>query len=817
MKALSTLLLFCGILQPALAQISGKLTGPDGAGLPFVNVLLLNGADSSLAKGALTDGEGAYRIEHTAPGSYLLRVSSLGYQTWHSPEFELTAARPGKDMDTHALAEDTHVLAAVEVRAQKPLYQQEIDRTVVHVQSSVLTKGSSALQVLERSPGVMINRHSNTLTLNGKNDVMVMIDGKLTRLPAAQVIALLNSMSADNIQKIELITTPPAGYDAEGNAGLINIVTQKSEEAGTRGSFSLTGGYGMAGKGAGSLRLSHRRGKVTGYGTYSFSHDRSPYYWYSQGSQHMPAMGGALDGDFLSRTDASADNHNATLGLDLNLGKTTLGTGLAYNHSLAVNHVSNRGAYRSQPDSFLLMQAEVHGVSRWRNVSTNFYLEKQLREGEKINLDLDYLYYHNQSPTGVHASFSDRDGNEAEPAGALFSTRQQSVASTPISVGVVKFDYTRQLGGRLKMEAGMKGTHTESRSASTLQSLAGDDWVSSPTVGGRIRMQESIGAAYASFQLQPNPSVQLVAGARYEYSATRTGAEKAENRVERRFGKLFPSVFFSKKLGDQSDFQASYTKRISRPSYTDLASYVVYIDPMAVMTGNPTLRPTVSHTLKAGYNYRGYAFSVLLSHDNSPIVRGQLAESPTGDLLYLASQNLRYQNHLTFQANLPWRVTHWWSMNYGLTAGWREFQLVHTRESVRKTYFAYSLQGASTFTLPASFSLEVSGWYNSLSYDGSKQVNGFGMVNAGLKKELNHNRGSLQLSVSDLFKTMHIHMYFGRLTEEAFSVRSHVHYNGESRSSRIVKLTYAKSFGGAKIPGERPRSAGSREERDRVK
>ncbi len=85
--------------------------------------------------------------------------------------------------------------------------------------------------------------------------------------------------------------------------------------------------------------------------------------------------------------------------------------------------------------------------------------------------------------------------------------------------------------------------------------------------------------------------------------------------MERRFGKLFPSVFLSKKLGEQSDLQFSYTKRISRPSYTDLASYVVYIDPVSVLTGNSALRPTVSHTLKAGYNYRGYAFSVLMSHD----------------------------------------------------------------------------------------------------------------------------------------------------------------------------------------------------------
>jgi hypothetical protein len=349
MKALPALLLFCGLLQPARSQVSGKLTGPDGAGIPFVNVLLLNRADSSLAKGTLTDGEGAYRIEHTTPGGYLLRISGLGYQTWHLPAFELTAARPARDMGTHALAEDTHVLAAVEVRADKPLYGQEIDRTVVHVQSSVLTKGSSALQVLERSPGVMINRQSNTLTLNGKNDVMVMMDGKLTRLPVAQVIALLNGMSADNIEKIELITTPPAGYDAEGNAGLINIVTKKSAAKARRVLFRSRVGTAWSGKGPAACAFPTDRGKVTTHGTYSFSHDRSPYYWLAEGSQYMPALGGALDANFLSQTQSLADNHNATFGLDLALGKTTVGTGLAYNHNLSINDVSNRAAYRSQP------------------------------------------------------------------------------------------------------------------------------------------------------------------------------------------------------------------------------------------------------------------------------------------------------------------------------------------------------------------------------------------------------------------------------------------------------------------------------------
>ena len=815
MKTLNIFLLLLFLSLRALAQLSGKVTDARGEGVPFVNILLLNAVDSSLTKGAITDDAGAYRLANIAAGEYLLRLSAVGFQPYTSSAFTLTP-QESKSLGIQVMEEDTQQLEEVVVHAEKPLYQQETDRTVINVESSVMTQGSSALQVLERSPGVMIDYQNGGISLNGKTGVMVMLNGKLMRLPPAEVVNLLNGMSADHIEKIELLTTPPARYDAEGSGGMINIVTKQSEEEGPTGSFSATGGYGWGEKAASSINLVHHSGNASVYGSYSFLHDRTYHDVYLIGSQNVPALGGALNIHFWNTTKPVSNNHNATVGTDIRLKKTTLGGSMAYNNSLVTSDVFNRGEYTIMPDSFLLIRVNRQETNRWNNINTNLYLEKQLGEGERLNTSVDYLYYQNENPSEIYNTFSDNKDNRFAPEAGVLFTRLQGRATTSIQVGVGKVDYTHQLNDQLLLATGVKGTYTRSSSFSTIERRINDEWVGWLSASNDIAMQEAIGAAYSSLDWQINPSAKLTLGARYEYSHTRTDATKEENRVNRRLGKLFPSLFFSKNINNDASLDLSYTKRISRPTYNDLASYLIYSDPISAFTGNPLLKPTITNNLKIGYHYQGYSFSVLLSRDDHPIVRYQLTESPAGDLLYVSPQNVAYQNNLTFQADVPWKVNHWWSTNQGVIGGWRQFKLTHTPTPVVKTYFTYSVYGNHTFGLPKRFFIEISGFYNSLSYNGSIKVDGFGSINAGIKKELKDDRGTLQLAVSDLFKTMNIHSYFGTLTEEAFAINNHVSFNTESRNARIIKLTYSKSFGNNKIKrGRQDKSA--EEERSRVR
>jgi hypothetical protein len=185
--------------------------------------------------------------------------------------------------------------------------------------------------------------------------------------------------------------------------------------------------------------------------------------------------------------------------------------------------------------------------------------------------------------------------------------------------------------------------------------------------------------------------------------------------------------------------------------------------------------------------------------------------------MYLAPQNMAYQNNITFQANLPFTLASWWNMSYSFAGGLRQFKLDHTKEKLEKTYFTYTVNGSQTFVLPGSFSVEVSGWYNALQYEGSKKIDGLGMLNAGVKKELKNNRGSFQLSVTDLLKSMRVNGYFGALTEEAFSLKAHFTYRAESANTRIIKLTYSRSFGNTKTAGKKSRGAVSNDERLRIR
>jgi len=274
-------------------------------------------------------------------------------------------------------------------------------------------------------------------------------------------------------------------------------------------------------------------------------------------------------------------------------------------------------------------------------------------------------------------------------------------------------------------------------------------------------------------------------------------AKNRELTVNRKLGVLFPTVFLTRKLNDQSDLQLSYTKRISRPTYNDLASFAVYADPTAVVTGNSFLKPTITNNIKLGYNYKSYAFSLLFSRDDNPIVRWQLSESAARNLVLVSPQNLAWQHNINLQVNAPVRVNSWWSMSYGFSGGWRHFKLQHTKQPAEKKYMGYNLNFTQSFMLPKNFSAEFSGLYNSESYNGTIKAIGYGSLNAGIKKELGNNKGSFQASVTDFLGTLRTHSYNGAVTTEAFDIKSHVRYSAESRKFPIIRLSYSRSFGSA--------------------
>ncbi len=235
------LIFFClPLFSMAQTKIVGLVMNEKMQPLTGANVLLLKASDSSLVKGSGTGKDGSFSFENVKAGNYMVLATNVGFSNVYLPAIGIANAQPHMDLKIIQLTEEVVELREVSVQTRRPLLEQKIDRLVINVKNSITSAGSTALDVLERSPGVIVNRQANSISMSGKEGVMVMINGKINYMPVSALVQMLAGMNAGNIDRIELITTPPAGLDAQGNAGYINLVLITNPDFGFNGSFSAS-------------------------------------------------------------------------------------------------------------------------------------------------------------------------------------------------------------------------------------------------------------------------------------------------------------------------------------------------------------------------------------------------------------------------------------------------------------------------------------------------------------------------------------------------------------------------------------------------
>lgn len=818
MKSILFSMLFIAATQPVYSQLQGKVVNEQGAPIPFVNVLLLNASDSTMISGALSADDGHFEIDNipideSKTGSYILRLSLLGFENWYSDSFNYSLAQPVKDFGTLLLSEETILMDGVMVRAQRMQIEQSIEGTTVNVQSSLMSRGSSALQVLERSPGVMLDQRNNELMLNGKSGTLLMINGRPVRMAPSEVISLLEGMSADNLAKVELLTNPSAKYDAEGSAGIINLVTNQKDDEGTNGSASISAGYGWGAKEAHSINLNHRNGSINYYGAYSYNYDHYFTDFHGLGSQSIPSLGGEVNLDFKNNSTRKRGSHNATAGMEKEFGSgILLGGNIIYTNSTIRTSIYNDGNYIFEDDSFLHADINVSGKAVQNNLNTSLYTEKQLKNDGKISFDANHIYYNNFAPTQVESTYKDVNGDLTDPENEIYSPGNRGESMTNINIGVVKLDYETRIGSNMKLESGIKGSISKTGNEAIIESLRDNTWVADERNRSNMEINEKIGASYLSFHVSFDSLTTLTTGFRYEY----WDRDFSEEGLDRRFGKLFPSTFLSRTLSASSSLQLAYNRRITQPDYHDLTNFLRYNDPTSVFTGTPGLQPAISDNLKLGYQFIDKNISLVYTYETNPIARFQIVENDRSDLVIIAPQNIDYIRSLGAQAHIPVGITRWWNLTTGGTVSSRRFKLSYTRQPVTKSYIAYNFYLNQSFLLPKDFSVELSGFYNSDHYNGSVAVQGYGALNFGFKKDFKNNYGSLQFSITDILESMTIRSEYGALTEEAFNSRTTVKFQPESAHARIFRLSYSINFGNIKTKGFRQRQSGSQEERSRI-
>ncbi len=772
---------------------------------PAVNasVLLLQAKDSLLIKALVCDKKGTYSFNNVADGNYVIATNHVGYKQAYSTVLTINKANSDIAVADIMMTEEPASLKEVTVTAKKPLLEQKIDRLIINVENSITSAGNTALEVLERSPGLIVDHQNNIISMNGKNGVVLMMNGRLSHISVSALMQLLAAMPSGNIEKIELITTPPASLDAEGNAGYINIVLKENNNIGTNGSTSVTLGYGKGWITAANMSMNHRKGKVNIYGDVAYSRLKTPHtiYGYNTTSNNGNINETIFEGN---RVD-TVPNINGRLGIDVELTKHTVAGLLlsGYNNNYSQSeHNTSTIVLNGTADT--LIKHNNSEINHWYNYASNINLQHTFNKDDKLLFNLDYIFYYNNQPVNYYSEYYNKENKFIY--GQFFRSGKQ----TPSRFWVAAFDYSKKLTSRISMEAGIKQTITSFNNALSFERLLQDKWVKENSLSATYKLKEDYTAAYTTFNITINKSTEAKAGLRFEHTNSNLGTGDIKNIVNRHYGNFFPSVFLTHKLNENSSMDLSYSRRITRPTFNDLAPFTYYANANTLITGNPTLQPSVSDNFKAGYTFKKYLLSLSYSFDDNAISGFQPQSDSVSNKVIVMPQNFINQKTASLVLSLPFSVTKWYEMQYNITARWQGINALYKSARVSITQTNFIINGNQRFTLPKDFSLEISGYYQSPMLFGLGRSKPTGSLDAGIKKKLAGNGGNLVFNATNVLNTTFFSAYVN-LPEQNLIGGIKIYY-----ARPAFRVTYQRSFGKEKLRATRKYSTGAEDEKGRV-
>ncbi|MGB4957919.1 MAG: TonB-dependent receptor [Saprospiraceae bacterium] len=787
----------------AQSKVSGNVIDASGSGLGYANVLLMEAKDSSFFRGEIANDDGNYIFQNIPPGSYFCQISMVGYPEENTSVFEIKGSSDVIELGTVTLDESL-MLQTVEIVAKRAFLEQKIDRMVVNVSNSITNAGGNALQVLQRSPGVQINRMTKSISLVGKEGVIVMINGKISRIPQDAVVQMLEGMNSDNIDRIELIHTPPANYEAEGNAGIINIVLKSTGDEGLNGTYSLNVGRGRGDKYGGSVNFNFRNKSVNLFGGYDRNYDLNPqvftnYRGVKQGSDF-------LETDTRSeRPHTPTTGQNARFGADFQLSdKTVVGvlTTLLDRdwYMEAVNYASyfRNGALESK---ISMPNSEINHA---RSYTANINLTHKFSDHQTLNIDADWVQYNINNPSNYEVNSTLANGG----GDAQYSLRIGK--KTPIGIGVVKMDYAMDIAKNIKIETGIKYTETGFDNDIVVDSAGvAKNWINLKDYTSFSILDENVTGSFASISAKISDRTDIKAGLRYEYTNTNLSAADLPNIVDRHYPTWFPSVFLNHKLTEKNSVNLSYSRRITRPGLMQMASFLVFSDPTTLLGGNPAIQPSFTNALKLDLTHNSVRLGLSYSIEDSPIGIVPSVDSKTNRQVN-SWQNLIDTKVANANLYFPLHPISGWdaTSNFFVNSVRTNFKLDGKPLQIQNFNYGFNIN--NTIKLAESYTIEVSGNYNSPSYWGVARWRATGSFNVGIQKNLGDRWGDLRFSASDIFLSSN---WYGSTDQPDVNLLVDVSFQF---AERIFMLSWTNTFGNSKLKSSRNRQTGSAEELRRI-
>ncbi len=703
-------------------------------------------------------------------------------------------------------SDSVHQLNQVVVSSKKPLYEIKIDRTVVNVDASPSNVGANVIEVLEKAPGVNVDKDGN-ISLKGKNAVLVMIDGRPSYLSPADLFNYLKSLPATSIDQIELMTNPPAKYDASGNAGVINIKTKKTKTMGFNGTYNSSVGQGVYNRNSNSLNMNYRKNKINIFSNMSYSNwggfnKLNILRKYKDENNLVKAV---FDQNSYAKNEEN-NNLNMKVGLDYSVSnKTNIGlvlSGFSNPESSKNNNISLLKNASYNVDSIVNSENNIKNI--WENISSNIYLQHKFDSlGKELSIDIDASRFKSNSESVLI--------NKMLNANNILRSSEELLGKFPIDIKIasIKTDYTRPLKNKAKFEFGAKSSYVETTNEANFFNIFPTGKIIDYNKTNTFNYTENINAAYLNYNKEINKwGIQI--GLRAENTNAKGyqkgNAIRTDSSFVRNYTNLFPTSYITYSANEKNQYSINFGRRIDRPSYQDLNPFIFYLDNFTYNKGNPFLQPQISNNFELGYTYNQFITTTINYSITDKIFQESMIQDGFATIVqtnnigtktnYGITTNIQYEAKKIFSSNVYFAYTH---DNYkGEVAG----------DKLDLSADMYLISVNNQFKFNKGWSAELSGWYRTKGIEGQLLINPLSQTSMAVQKQVLKNKGTFKLGVRDIFLTNFPSgiIRFSK-TEATFSNR---------RDSRIFSLSFTYRFGKS-FKAITKKSSGSDDEKSRIK
>ncbi|MCK6614047.1 MAG: TonB-dependent receptor family protein [Ignavibacteriaceae bacterium] len=750
---------------PNFQNFEGKITGKvidslDKSPLEYVNLVLTNQKDGSIAAGTITSPKGTFTLDKLTPGKFDLSVSFIGYQTRVFKDLLITPKNPSIDFGTLLLVPSSVNLDEVVVNAEKELITNHLDKKVITVDKDLTSAGGTATDVLQNVPSIQVDA-DGTVSYRGNTNLTILIDGRPAGMSGLSASDILAQIPASNIEAIELVTNPSAKYDPEGTAGIINIKLKKKGHNGFNGVASVNAGTGD--KYNSSLNFNLKQGDFNFFGNYD---NRFNYMNFSSETFRENYLSGGTT--FLDQYTAGTNrfqNHTAGFGADYYFSERATLT-LAYQFRWFSPAFRNTLENENFNAANTLMRSYIRKTTADREMESNNFTMTYKRTFEKKDRELlTDVMYNSFSMDRVEEIYT-QDTDVMTGAGlAPFMTNGISINSN--KQWVIQTNYIEPFSDKTKLEAGFKSQIKNLSTKNDSYNLLGGSWVEDATQKNYFNYDEQIHAVYATLTSEIGKFKYLL-GLRGEQLIAEGNVTSQNQKFESDYFQVYPSAHVGYNLAQGNDLLLSYSKRVDRPNNRQLNPFRDVADSTFIVAGNPNLKAQYTDALE--FEYQGtFGFTSLtasLFYKQTGDIISMVSSMQPDGALYSTFENIADGKNIGTELVLIQPLAKWLRLSATYSYYQASVKGGTVANPIDNKGNSWTTRVNANFVISPDFTLQLVGMYNSPSISMQMGFGGggstvmaqgrvkemYGIDLAG-KKDFFEGKLSLTARVSDIFNT----------------------------------------------------------------